>query len=181
MISLSNRKFNLTEAARSLHRHGVSPDFCSTFVDYATSASRATLCHANPRYLAEQLAAPLRATLALLLAAVDEGLARLHWDVQCPKCGGLDHRRDSLTQLHREGECLLCHATFPQRLDVEVRVTFTMQQQAQGTALWIESFAHAYSFLHPISKLFVEYNDPCVRCADLQVDFQTASCARSRF
>lgn len=131
MPTPTNSRLDLAEAAHSLDQHGVSPELRARFVDWAASALPAALYRANPRYLAEQLKTSERAALALLLAAMREGLARLHWDVQCPKCGGLSHRGDSLSQLHREGECQFCQATFSQRLDVEVRVTFSIQMGGQ--------------------------------------------------
>lgn len=131
MNSLFHRQPGLAEAARSLDRYGVPQDLRERFVAYVANAKRAALWHANPRYLAEQLESSEPAALRLLLAAVHEGLVRLHWDVQCPKCGAITHRSDTLTELHREGECAVCHLVFPQRLDVEVRVTFSVELPRQ--------------------------------------------------
>lgn len=129
MLGLTEPQWDLAGAARSLDRHGVAPELRSRFVEYVASAPPAALWHGNPRYLAEQLSSSERATLRMLLAAVHEGLARLHWEVQCPQCGAVADRSDSLTKLHREGTCLQCQCVFPQRLDVEVRVTFSIHGQ----------------------------------------------------
>src|SRR5262249_44132080 len=72
-----------------------------------------------------QLSTSERTALRLLLAAVQEGLVRLHWEVQCPRCGAIAHRGETLARLQREGQCPMCRGVFSQRLDVEVRVTFS--------------------------------------------------------
>lgn len=115
------------EAEVVLEHCGVPRDLRARFWHYLANAPAAVQWHANPRYLAEQLAFPVRPTLRLLLAAVHAGLARLHWDVQCPRCSALTHREAALPQLHREETCAACRHVFPQRLDVEIRVTFSTQ------------------------------------------------------
>src|SRR5271163_3016869 len=102
MRSSIDLQSDLADAASSLDRHGVAKELRSRFVEYVASAPVTALWHANPRYLAEQVLSSERATLRMLLACVHEGLARLHWEVQCPKCGAVTHRGDTLTQMHRE-------------------------------------------------------------------------------
>lgn len=129
MLAVNEPQLDLAEAARSLDRHDVAPELRSRFVEYVANAPLAALWHGNPRYLAEQLLSSERATLRMLLVAVHGGLARLHWEVQCPQCGAVADRGDTLTEMHREGTCLQCQCVFPQRLDVEVRVTFSIHGQ----------------------------------------------------
>ncbi len=125
MLKLFNRRPNYRSAA-DLARYGVTPDAQDRFVAFLENARDRDLFHANPRYLAERLGMSEREALKLLLAAVHEGVVKLHWDVRCPACGNIDHRSDSLGELHHTGQCSKCQGVFAQRLDHEVRVTFSL-------------------------------------------------------
>ena len=124
--NLFNRRPNLKATAENLTQYDISPEWRDGFVAFLESAKETELFHLNPRYLAEYLGLNERATLKLLVAAVHEGLVKLHWDVRCPVCGSYNHRGDSLHDLRHDGQCAMCQAVFSQRLDNEVRVTFSL-------------------------------------------------------
>jgi len=124
--NLLNRRPNLKATAANLTQYDVPPELRDGFVAFLEAAKDVELFHLNPRYLAEHLGLNERATLKLLVAAVHEGLVKLHWDVRCPVCGSYNHRGDSLHDLSHDGQCAMCQAVFAQRLDHEVRVTFSL-------------------------------------------------------
>jgi class 3 adenylate cyclase len=124
--NILNPRPNLKIAAANLTQYGVSPELRNGFVSFLESAKDVELFHLNPRYLADHLGLNERAALKLLVAAVHEGLVKLHWDVRCPVCGSYNHRGDSLHDMKHDGQCAMCQAVFAQRLDHEVRVTFSL-------------------------------------------------------
>lgn len=132
MFNLFSRRPDYRSAAAGLTRYGVAPEARDRFAAFLESARDRELFHLNPRYLAERLGASERAVLKLLLAAVHEGIARLHWDVRCPVCGAMNHDNDSLGQLHHTGHCAACRGDFAQRLDREVRITFSLHPRLRA-------------------------------------------------
>ncbi len=126
MLNLFKRRPNLTSAVTGLDRHNISAETQKRFAGFLENAQDRELFHVNPRYLAERLEMDERATLKLLLAAVHEGMMKMHWDVRCPACGSVMHRDHSLSELRREVQCAACQNVFAQRLDNEVRVTFSL-------------------------------------------------------
>jgi hypothetical protein len=73
--------------AASLERRQVSPPLAAALARFLTEAPDRELVHLNPRALAEQLGLDERATLRLLLTALEEGLVTLNWELRCPACG----------------------------------------------------------------------------------------------
>ena len=132
MLNIFKHQPDLKTAAAALTRYDISPDLRDKFVAYLDNAREVELFHFNPRYLAERLGLSERATLKFLLAAVHEGLVTLHWDVRCPTCGSVGHQSDSLSDLHHDNHCPMCQAVFSQRLDHEVRVTFSLHSRLRA-------------------------------------------------
>ncbi|HMQ31843.1 MAG TPA: DUF5939 domain-containing protein [Chloroflexaceae bacterium] len=87
---------------------------------------------ASTRALGAQLGLDERATLRLLLAALEEGLVTLNWELRCPACGATNHRGDSLIALHGEARCGACHGRFAPQLDGEVHVTFSVHGRVRA-------------------------------------------------
>lgn len=112
--------------AASLERRQVRPTHAAALARFLTEAPDRELVRFNPRALGAQLGLDERATLRLLLAALEEGLVTLNWEVCCPACGARNHRGDSLTALHGEETCGACQAHFAPHLDGEVHVTFSV-------------------------------------------------------
>ncbi len=126
MLNFLKRKPDLKTAAINLTQYGVSATSRDQFVAYLETASDRDLYHFNPYYLAERLNLSQRDGLKLLLAAVHDGLVKLHWDVRCPACGGEGHGIVSLSELHHDMTCAACHNEFVAQLDNQVHVTFSL-------------------------------------------------------
>lgn len=129
MVRLFSRRPDLRAAVAGLERHNIAGEVREALAGILQQAEERELYHINPRYLAEKLDLEERATLRLLLAALHDGLMVLHWNVRCPACGSTNHRGDSLTALHHDDQCGVCHASFAPRLDDEVRVTFSLHER----------------------------------------------------
>jgi class 3 adenylate cyclase len=126
MLNLFKPRPTIQNSVANLGQYGISALQQEQLAAFLTTTPARELFHANPRHIANQLGLTERATLKLLLAAVQEGVVKLHWDVQCPRCGSVKHRSDSLSDLHHEAQCMVCQNIFAQRLDDEVRVTFSL-------------------------------------------------------
>lgn len=118
--------------AAGLERRQVRPPLAAALARFLTEAPDRELVRFNPRALGAQLGLDERATLRLLLAAFEEGLVTLNWEVRCPLCGTSNHRGDSLTALHGEEMCGACHGSFAPHLDAEVRVTFSVHGRVRA-------------------------------------------------
>jgi class 3 adenylate cyclase len=125
MLQLLNRRPDLKTAAARLDREGIAADLRVKFANYLEKAQPREVFHVNPRYLAERLNLSEREALRLLVLALYAGLITLHWDVRCPACGSYNDN-DSLHELHRETQCVMCQLRFAPKLDDEVRVTFSV-------------------------------------------------------
>jgi class 3 adenylate cyclase len=117
--------------AANLERRQVSLPLASALARFLVQAPARALIHFNPRALAEQLDLNERATLRLLLAALEEGVVILNWEVRCPACGTINHRGDTLADLHGAETCSACTTHFALRLDAEVRVTFSVHERVR--------------------------------------------------
>jgi class 3 adenylate cyclase len=126
MFRRALRQSDPRRLAASLERRQVRPAHAAALARFLSAAPDRELVRFNPRALGEQLGLDERATLRLLLAALEEGLVTLNWEVRCPSCGATNHRGDSLTALHREESCGACHGRFAPHLDEEIFVTFSV-------------------------------------------------------
>lgn len=134
MMRLFTRRPDIRTVAATLEQHTIGPALQTGLADFLSTAEERELFHFNPRYLGERLALAERPTLKLLLAALYEGIVKLHWDVRCPVCTTLDHRHAELGQLHRDTVCPMCHAHYDPQLDQEVRVTFSVHERLRPLA-----------------------------------------------
>jgi class 3 adenylate cyclase len=126
MFSFINKRPSLSAAAANLEKYNVSAELRARFAQHLEKSPSREAYHVNPRLLAERLNLNERETLNLLVAALYEGLVTLHWDVQCPVCGHLNHN-DALYDLKHDFECAMCHAEVTPKLDNEVHVTFSVR------------------------------------------------------
>lgn len=126
MLNFLRRKPDLKSTAANLTQYGVSATERDRFVAYLESAPDRDLFHFNPRYLAERMQLNERAALRLLLAAVHDGVVKLHWDVVCPTCGAEGHLIETMSQLHHRMTCPACHTESVMQLDGPVHVTFSL-------------------------------------------------------
>lgn len=118
--------------AAGLERRQVRPAHAAALARFLTDAPDRELVRFNPRVLGAQLGLDERATLRLLLAALEEGLVTLNWELRCPACGATNHRGDSLTALHGEETCGACQGRFAPHLDGEVHVTFSVHGRVRA-------------------------------------------------
>lgn len=125
MFSLLNKRPVLISAAANLEKHNIPSELRARLATHLEGAPPREVFHVNPRLLAERLKLQEREALNLLVAAVYEGLVTLHWDVQCPVCGHLNHN-DALPELKHNFECTMCHAELAPKLDNEVHITFSV-------------------------------------------------------
>lgn len=131
MLRLLGRRDDPRRISAGLERRGVSPTTAQALARWLLRAPERQLFHCNPRALAEELGLDERATLRLLLAALEEGLVTLNWDVRCAFCGAVGHRGESLAGLHATETCGVCQSRFAPQLDVEVRVTFSVHERVR--------------------------------------------------
>lgn len=130
MFRFFKRRPNFREVVSPLEeRHALSPDLLKQFVAFLETAPDREVFHCNPRYLAERLEHPERATLKLLMAALYEGVITLHWEVRCPACNGINDRNTSLGDLRHDADCRHCGNHFAPHLDDEVHVTFSIHKR----------------------------------------------------
>lgn len=129
MLNLFRRRPDIGGEVARLENYAVAADVRDAFRRFLETADDAELFHINPRYLAERLGQSERATLKLLLAALYEGIVTVHWDVQCPFCGGVEEGVCSLSELRHDTDCKMCGAHFSPHLDHEVYVTFSIHHR----------------------------------------------------
>jgi class 3 adenylate cyclase len=124
----SNRR-TIAKAVNRLERYGVHGIVQQQFATLLQTSQGRLLYHANPRFIAEQLELSERETLRVLVAALNEGIMTLHWEIQCPLCSGVDTTPKSLKDIHTQHVCPFCKATHQNSADDNVRVTFSVGQR----------------------------------------------------
>ena len=107
----------------------VESNLLEKFTDFLQTSDERLLYHANPRMIANYLGEDERTTLRLLVLAVYKGILTLHWDVQCPACGGVDQQFIGLGDLRSEHTCPFCGNIHPTNVDTEVRVAFSIDER----------------------------------------------------
>lgn len=78
----------------------------------------------RPYEFAAEQQAERAACLDLFLAATDEGLLELSFDLLCPSCRTASHRVPSLAEVESHAHCALCELGFEVELDRSVEATF---------------------------------------------------------
>jgi class 3 adenylate cyclase len=137
MLNLFNSSKNKTnqaiaQAVKSLSQYGVSTIEQSNFIDFLQGQDSRFLYHTNPRLIAEQLKLSERETLKLLVMSLKEGIVTLNWDIQCPKCQGVDFAGTQLGELKTWHICPVCHHKHESDADQQVRVTFSIDERLRS-------------------------------------------------
>ncbi|NUN63220.1 adenylate/guanylate cyclase domain-containing protein [Pseudanabaena biceps] len=148
MLKLFNSSKHKTDnaiasAVKSLNQYGFDTTEQENFINFLQIQDSRFLYHANPRLIANKLQLSERKTLKLLVTALKEGLVTLNWDIQCPKCRGIDFAATQLGNLKTWHVCPVCQHKHESDADQQVRVTFSIDER-----------------LRPLSK---EANDPIFR------------------
>ena len=78
----------------------------------------------RPRALARRWRLSSRAVIETCLAAVQEGLLTLRWDLVCPQCRGAKVTATSLDQLPQGAHCSSCNIDYERDFTQNVEVTF---------------------------------------------------------
>jgi len=137
MLKLFNSKQHNTDnaiaqAVKSLNKYGISSMEQENFSTFLQSSNSRSLYHTNPRLIAKKLQLPERDTLKLLVVALKEGLVTLNWDIQCPKCQGIDFAATQLVNLTTWHVCPACHHKHESDADQQVRVTFSVDERLRS-------------------------------------------------
>jgi len=131
MFHQTTSQCDLYAIAINLERRQVSPSLAAALARFLVQAPNHSLVRFNPRILTAQLDLNERATLRLLLAALEAGLVTLNWEVRCPACGAINHCGNTLTVLHGAEICSACSTHFAPHLDAEVYVTFSVHERVR--------------------------------------------------
>jgi len=142
VLNFLKRKPDLKASAVTLTDYGVTPEIRDLFVRYLETAPERELYHFNPRYMGERLGLTERTTLRLLLAAVHEGVMKLHWDVRCPACGADGHGIGTMADLHHRMTCPACQTESTLQLDQQVHVTFSLHPRLREIPASADDFKH---------------------------------------
>jgi class 3 adenylate cyclase len=137
MLKLFNSKQQNTnkaivQAVKSLNQYGIGSTEQGDFITFLQSSDSRSLYHTNPRLIAEKLQLSERDTLKLLVVALKEGLVTLNWDIQCPKCHGIDFAATQLGKLTTWHICPACGHKHESDADQQVRVTFSIDERLRS-------------------------------------------------
>lgn len=92
--------------------------------DYLSQTPEAWLQRVRPLVLARQWQADEGAVVAMFLAAHNQGLLRLRWEVLCPRCRNASDVPDNLADLLHSVHCSTCNVDFEQDFSANVELTF---------------------------------------------------------
>ncbi len=110
----------IAQATKSLNQYGISATIQEHFTKFLQGQDNRSLFHANPRLIANYLQLSERETLNILVIALKEGIVTLNWDIQCPKCQGIDFAANQLDKLRTWHICPVCHHKHQSDADQEV-------------------------------------------------------------
>lgn len=122
----------IVEAVEFLSRYEVDTIEQKKLITFLQSEDERLLYHANPRLVAEHLDLSEQDTLKLLVLALREGIVTLNWDIQCPKCQGVDFAATRLGDLKTYHVCPACHHKHESDADQQVRVTFSIDARLRS-------------------------------------------------
>jgi class 3 adenylate cyclase len=129
VIFFQSRRYTLTQAVKSLELYGVNATVQQRFAAFLQASPGRSLHRANPRWIAEQLALSESEALRLLIAALNEGMMTLQWEIQCPQCSGVDGAPQQLRDLRTQHTCPFCNNVHDTNADDDVRVAFSVDQR----------------------------------------------------
>jgi len=122
----------IAQAVKSLSQYEIGTGEQERFIALLQSQDSRALFHANPRLIAEQLQLSENETLKILVGALKEGIVTLNWDIQCPKCQGIDFAANQLGKLRTWHICPACHHKHKSDADEQVRVTFSIDERLRS-------------------------------------------------
>jgi class 3 adenylate cyclase len=122
----------IAKAVEALSQYEIGEIEQERFIAFLQSEDVRYVYHANPRLISEHLALSEHDTLQLLVMALKEGLVTLNWDIQCPKCQGVDFAATQLCNLRTHHICPACHHKHESDADQQVRVTFSIDQRLRS-------------------------------------------------
>lgn len=122
----------IAQAVKSLSRYEISDRKQENFIAFLQNPDSRSLYHTNPRLIAEHLNLSERDTLKLLVIALKEGIVTLNWDIQCPKCQGIDFAATQLGNLTTWHICPVCQHKHESDADQHVRVTFSIDDRLRS-------------------------------------------------
>jgi class 3 adenylate cyclase len=94
--------------------------------DYLQEAEARAVYRILPRHLAQTLSLPYRRVLEALIDGMFEGETVLHWELECPMCGGIGELRSGwLRHASHDQVCPMCGGEFIIHLDDEAHATFS--------------------------------------------------------
>jgi class 3 adenylate cyclase len=99
-------------------------DAAHKLADHLLEAPETDLERMRPRALARRWRVSSRAVIETCLAAVQEGLLTLRWDLVCPQCRGAKVTATSLDQLPQGAHCSSCNIDYERDFTQNVEVTF---------------------------------------------------------
>ena len=130
--SIKNRNEAIVEAVEMLSRDEIGVVEQKNLITFLQNEDERSLFHANPHLISERLNLSEQDTLQLLVVALKEGIVTLHWDIQCPKCQGVDFAATQLCDLRTTHVCPACHHKHQSDADQQVRVTFSIDQRLRS-------------------------------------------------
>jgi class 3 adenylate cyclase len=119
----------INQAVAALEPYGFGPGVREHLATLLQDPDSRVLYHANPRLIAARLQLTERDTLHLLAIALKEGIVTLNWEIQCPKCRGIDTSPKGLCDLSTRHTCQACHHVHETDADDQVRVTFSIDER----------------------------------------------------
>lgn len=122
----------IVEAVDFLSRYEVDTFAQKNLIAFLQNEDERSLYHANPRLISEHLDLSEQDTLQLLVIALKAGIVTLNWDIQCPKCQGVDFAATRLWDLKTDHVCPVCHHKHQSDADQQVRVTFSIDQRLRS-------------------------------------------------
>lgn len=136
MLNLFNSSRNtnnaIAQAVKSLSRHQIGAKEQEHLTTFLQEKDSRFLFHANPRMIAQRMQLSESGTLKVLVVALKEGIVTLNWDIQCPKCQGIDFAATQLCELKTLHVCPICHHTHESEADQQVRVTFSIDERLRS-------------------------------------------------
>ncbi len=130
----SSRHVNkaIAQAVKSLSQYGIDPVDRENFIAFLQNQDKRSLFHTNPRLIAKQLQLSENETLKVLVASLKEGIVTLNWDIECPKCRGVDFAATQMCDLRTWHICPACNHKHESDADQQVRVTFSIDERLRS-------------------------------------------------
>lgn len=129
MLNFYQPNRRIEKAVAALAAYGIEPSRQQRLANFLQEQDSRWLYHANPRAIAQRLNLTEAATLQLLVIALKQGIVTLNWEIQCPKCNGIDLSPKHLSDLRTQHSCPACRHVHFTDADEQVRVTFSIDER----------------------------------------------------